>query len=60
MNFYYNEDLNLCADEDYVEEMVAKENEVTIEEAKEMLRSNRDVDGWFVCNVSNSIKEKFV
>ena len=58
MTFYYNEDLNLCASEDYVEKVVAKENNITIEQSKEMLRNDREVDNWFVCDVCDSIKER--
>ena len=58
MTFYYNEDLKLWASEDYVEKVVAKENNITIEQSKEMLRNDREVDNWFVCDVCDSIKER--
>ena len=60
MNFYYNADLNICADENWVIEYILNnEGEQNWEEVYSGLRSCREYYGWFDCEVSNSIAEKF-
>ena len=60
MNFYYNAGMNLCVDENWlVEYLVINEIVENEDEALEGLRSCREFHGWFDCEVSNSIAEKF-
>lgn len=60
MNFYYNPGMNLCVDENWLVEYLViigvVENE---DEALVGLRSCREFHGWFDCEVSNSIADKF-
>lgn len=60
MNFYYNMGMNLCADENWVIEYLVINGIVENEdEALRGLRSCREFHGWFDCEVSNSIADKF-
>lgn len=60
MKFYYNVEMNLCVDEDWLvwflidNELVENEDE-----AIEELHSRREFHGWFECEVANSISDKF-
>lgn len=60
MRFYYNAGMNLCVDENWLVEYLVivgvVENE---DEALVGLRSCREFHGWFDCEVSNTIEEKF-
>ena len=61
MRFYYNNDINICAEEPWVAEYLFLEKAVdSIEEAIEELHSKREFYGWFECDVSNTIKAIFV
>ena len=60
MRFYYNNDINICAEEPWVAEYLFLEEAVdSIEEAIEALHSKREFYGWFECEVSNTIKHNF-
>lgn len=60
MRFYYNEGLNLCAEETWVTDYLFMDGMVeSREEALEELRTKHEVYGWFECEVSNTIEEKF-
>ena len=69
MRFYYNADLNICAEEDWVVDYILCHEDVACDEfAKGLirgrdfildnLRSRREYCGWFDCEVSNTIAEK--
>lgn len=61
MRFYFNSDLNLCAEENWVVGYLVYGDEVkTREEALEGLRTKWVFCGWSECQVSNSIEEKFL
>ena len=61
MRFYYNADINICAEESWVAEYLFFDGSVeSREEAVEELRTKREFYGWFDCEVSNTIKEKFL
>ena len=60
MRFYFNSDLNLCAEENWVVGYLVYDGVVeTEEEALEGLRTKWVFYGWSECQVSNSIEEKF-
>ena len=60
MNFYYNMGMSLCADENWVIEYLVINGIVENEdEALIGLHSCREFHGWFDCEVSNSIADKF-
>jgi hypothetical protein len=58
MNFYYNIQINVCAEENWVVDYLIEngycENK---EEALQGLRSCREFYGWVDCEVSNTIEE---
>ena len=60
MRFYYNPGMNLCVDENwlvwYLIDNEIVENE---DEALDGLRGCREFNGWFECDVANSIADKF-
>jgi hypothetical protein len=60
MRFYYNIEMCLCVDEDwlvwYLIDNELVENE---DEALDELHSRREFCGWFECEVSNTIADKF-
>ena len=61
MRFYYNADMNMCAEETWVIDYLFMGGMVeSREEALEKLRTKREVYGWFECEVSNTIAEKFL
>ena len=60
MRFYYNADMNICAEETFVIDYLFMGGMVeSREEALEELKTKHEVYGWFECEVSNTIKEKF-
>lgn len=61
MRFYYNIGLRLCAEEDWVADYLYIAGSVeSREEAVEELRSRGEFCGWFECEVSGTIEEKFM
>jgi hypothetical protein len=61
MRFYFNLDINLCADEKWVVETLLIDGCFeTEEEALDGLRSQRQCYGWYECEVVNTIEEKFM
>jgi len=60
MRFYYNEGMNICAEETWVTDYLFMDGMFDLrEEALEELRTKHEVYGWFECEVSNTIDEKF-
>ena len=58
VNFYYNINMNICAEEDWVVGfLVENEDCENKEEAREGLRNCREFYGWIDCDVSNTIAE---
>lgn len=61
MRFYYNEGINLCAEETWVTDYLFMGGMIeSREEALEELRTKHEIYGWFECEVSETIEEKFV
>ena len=61
MRFYYNSELNLCAEEPWVAGYLYYHGAVdSTEEALENLRTKREFYGWFDCEVSDTIAEHFM
>ena len=58
MRFYFNEDENICADEDWLVDFLYN-GKLTKDEIRQELRTIRCYYGWFECDVSNSIHKKF-
>ena len=60
MKFYYNANNNICAEETWVADYLFIGGMVeSREEALEELKTKREFYGWFECEVSNTIDEKF-
>ena len=60
MRFYYNADMNICAEETGVIDYLFMGGMFdSREEVLEELRTKHEVCGWFECEVSNTIAEKF-
>ena len=60
MRFYYNADLNTCAEESWVIEYILNnEEEQDWEKVYGGLRSCHEYYGWFDCEVSDTIADKF-
>lgn len=59
MRFYFNVNENVCADEDYVIDCLQEDMEWSREDIREKLHSCREYYGWYECEVSSTIKEKF-
>lgn len=58
VNFYYNINMNICAEEDWVVGfLVENEDCESKKEALEGLHSRREFYGWIDCDVSNTIAE---
>lgn len=58
MNFYYNVQINVCAEENWVVDYLIENGYCkTKEEAINDLHTRRDFYGWFDCEVSNTIEE---
>lgn len=61
MKFYYNADMNICAEETWVIDYLFMDGMFeSREEALEKLRTKHEVCGWFECEVSNTIAERFI
>ena len=61
MRFYYNSELNICAEEPWVVDYLYCDGAVNSrEEALEGLHTKREFYGWFDCEVSNTIAEYFM
>lgn len=60
MTFYFNGELNVCADETWVADYLYMSGAYdSRDEAIFALRTQHEVYGWWECEVSNSISEKF-
>lgn len=60
MRFYYNEGMNVCAEETWVADYLYIDGMFdSREEALEALRTRYEVYGWIECEVSDTIEEKF-
>lgn len=58
MNFYYNIQINVCAEENWVANYLVENGYCeTEEEAIANLHTCHDFGGWFDCEVSNTIEE---
>lgn len=58
MNFYYNTQMGVCAEENWVVDfLVENEDCEDREEALEGLHTCREFYGWVDCEVSNTIEE---
>ena len=58
VNFYYNINMNICAEEDWIVGfLVENEDCENKEEVLKGLRSCREFYGWIDCDVSNTIAE---
>lgn len=58
--FYFNMGENLCADERWLIGYLHIQNpDLTEDEIENELHSCREFAGWYECQVSNSISEKF-
>ena len=56
MKFYYNMDINCCAEETWVSDYLYNGGMVdSREEAIEALRTKREFYGWFECDVSGMV-----
>lgn len=56
MNFYFNIDENMCADEQWVANYLSEEHpEYSVEEHIEELHSCREWCGWYDCRVCDTI-----
>lgn len=61
MIFYFNNGIGLCAEEDWVVDYLYMNGLFdSKEEALEALNTKNEVYGWFACEVSNTIAEKFM
>lgn len=58
--FYFNMDENVCADENWLIDYLHVQNpDLTKSEIKNELHFCREFAGWYECQVSSSISEKF-
>lgn len=61
MIFYFNNGIGLCAEEDWVVDYLYMDGLFdSREEALDALNTKNEVYGWFTCEVSNTIAEKFM
>lgn len=61
MIFYFNNGLGVCAEEDWVVDYLYMDGLFdSREEALDALNTKNEVYGWFECEVSNTILEKFM
>jgi hypothetical protein len=60
LRFYFNDQINVCAEERWVVDYLIENGFCeTEEEAIDNLRTCRNFYGWFDCEVSNTIEELF-
>ena len=59
MRFYFNDDENICATEDDVIEYLFENTGWKREYIREELHACREYYGWYECEVSHTIKDKF-
>ena len=59
MRFYFNDDENVCMTEDDLIEYLCEIIEWEPEYIREELHTYREYYGWYECEVSDTIKEKF-
>ena len=59
MRFYFNVDENGCMTEDELIEYLCEITEWEPGDIREKLHSCREYYGWYECEVSSAIKEKF-
>lgn len=60
MRFYYNDDMNLCADRDWVVEYLFMGGMVeSRQDAEDGLDVYRSFFGWYDCDVSDTIIDAF-
>ena len=60
MRFYYNAEMNLCVDENWlVWYLIDNEIVEDEDEALDELHGRREFYGWFECDVADSIADKF-
>lgn len=61
MIFYFNNDIGVCAEEDWVVDYLYMDGSFdSREEALDALNTKHEVYGWFECQVSSTIAEKFI
>ena len=61
MRFYFNDQINICAEEPWVVDYLVENGFCEDEaEAIEELHTRRYFGGWFDCEVSLAIEESFV
>lgn len=61
MIFYFNNGLGVCAEEDWVVDYLYMSGSFdSREEALDALNTKNEVYGWFECQVSHTIAEKFM
>ena len=60
MKFYYNADMNICAEETWAIDYLFMGGMIdSRKEALEELRTKHEVYGWFECEISDTIERKF-
>lgn len=59
MRFYFNEDENTCMDENSLIDYLNELYHYRKRDIREELHSCREYFGWYECEVSDAIKEKF-
>lgn len=59
MRFFYNCDLNICGDMEWVINFLKETCGYKVEEIIEGLNWNREFEGWYECEVSRTISDKF-
>lgn len=59
MRFYFNDDINTRATEDNVIEYLHEDTGQDREDIREELHICREYYGWYECEVSDTIKDKF-
>lgn len=60
VRFYYNDQINVCAEENWVVDYLIENGFCeTEEEAIDNLHTRRNFEGWFDCEVSDTIEELF-
>ena len=58
--FYFNYQINVCEEEDWVVNYLIESGDCeTKEEAIDNLHTRRNFEGWFDCEVSDTIEELF-